>query len=203
MDYPRFDRSSPHTPLTEAELQQLDDWLIGLAEAGVDGVMTLDGMDGYLTALAVGPSKVLDELPTADWLPAIWGGDGPNGAPFPSNQKRKRTTVLVLRHLQSIASVLRAAPAGWEPVFSVVEHEGTEWADAGDWCTGFLQAVDLLPEAWTADWAAPSLAPLLSLGGGLEGTPSDPAPEDAEAIDALSRAVPEAVLGLRAGAAPA
>ena len=147
MDYPRFDRSSPHTPLTEAELQQLDDWLIGLAEAGVDGVMTLDGMDGYLTALAVGPSKVLDELPTADWLPAIWGGDGPNGAPFPSNQKRKRTTVLVLRHLHSIATAWAQRPQAWEPIFSFAdgEDEDTEYADAEDWAAGFLIAA---PAYW-------------------------------------------------------
>jgi uncharacterized protein len=207
MDYPRFDRASPHTPLTEAELQQLDDWLIGLAEAGVDGVMTLDGMDGYLTALAVGPSKVLDELPTADWLPAIWGGDGPNGAPFPSNQKRKRTTVLVLRHLQSIASVLRAAPAGWEPVFSVVEHEGTEWADAGDWCTGFLQATDLDPAAWEPLFEdpvlGPQLVPIALLGGDADrdGDAEDDL-DDPDVRDELSRGAAQAVLALVEHAKP-
>ena len=180
MDYPQFDRASANTPLSEAELEQLDDWLLGLAEAGVDGVMSLDGMDGYLTALAVGPAEVLDRLPTADWLPAVWGGDGPNGAPFTSNQKRKRTTVLVLRHLQSICTVLRQAPTLWEPIFSSVEHGEEEWPDAGDWCTGFLQATDLAPEAWEPLFDDPQLGPQLVPIALLGGDGDD---EAAESLD--------------------
>ncbi|MET0383426.1 MAG: UPF0149 family protein, partial [Burkholderiaceae bacterium] len=99
MDYPSYDPNSPNTPLTEDELAGLDQLLSALP---ADGAMTLDGMDGYLTALLVGP-RPLAELAAAEWLPPIWGGDAaPAPAPFASNQKRKRTTVLVLRHLRSI-----------------------------------------------------------------------------------------------------
>ena len=198
MDYPRFDPASAHTPLTDAELEQLDEWLLSLAQAGVDGVMTLDGMDGYLTALAVGPSKVLTERATADWLPAVWGGDGDDGAPFASNQKRKRTTVLVLRHLQSICCLLRDTPAAWEPVFSMVEQDGHEWADAGDWCTGFLQATDLDPQAWAPLFddptLGPQLVPLALLGGEAD---EDADLDDPQVRDELSRSAAQAVLALQ------
>ncbi len=206
MDYPSYDPQSPNTPLNEAELSGLDDLLTNLPS---DGSMTLDGMDGYLTALLVGP-LVFDKLATADWLPLIWGGDQePAPAPFVSNQKRKRTTVLVLRHLRSIEAALRGAPDAWEPVFSVAEvpgSQGEELADATDWCMGFLAGTDLAPEAWAPLFAdadlGPALATIAWLGGDVEVAadaedhPSEDELEDPQVRDQLSRAAAEAVLKL-------
>lgn len=206
MDYPTYDPQSPVTPLTEAEIDGLDRLLQTLP---ADGVMTLDGVDGFLTALTVGPAEVLATLPTADWLPWVWGGDGDGGndeaTPFASKRQRKATVVLLLRHLRHLAAQFAATPDDWEPIFSIAEHGAEEWADARDWCAGFLQAVDLLPSAWGQTWAAPALAPLLQLGGGLEGmdsvdaTPAAPDDDDLPAIDELSRAVPDAVLAIWLG----
>jgi uncharacterized protein len=203
MDYPTYDPQSPVTPLTESEIDALDRLLQTLP---AEGVMSLDGVDGFLTALAVGPSSVLATLPTADWLPWVWGGDGEGGneqaAPFASKRQRKATVVVLLRHLRHLAQQFASAPDAWEPIFSIAEQGADEWADARDWCAGFLQAVDLLPSAWGPAWAAPELAPLLQLGGGLEGmdgtdaAPAAPADDDLAAIDELSRAVPDAVLAI-------
>ncbi|MDZ7589832.1 MAG: UPF0149 family protein [Rubrivivax sp.] len=220
MDYPRYDPASPITPLGAAELDALDALLQALP---TDGAMTIDGLDGYLTALVVGPPAVLATLPTADWLPWVWGGDneaGPAGAapsssfPFASKRQRKTTVVMVLRHLRHLSQQLGQSPATWEPIFSIAEQGGSEgaeeWVDARDWCTGFLQAVDLRPEAWGDTWqdraSAPVLAPMLVLGGGLEGvTPAADADADLDnpaVCDRLSRVVPEAVLHLLARHAP-
>jgi len=204
MDYPSYDPKSPNTPLTEEELASLDDLLTNLPS---DGSMTLDGMDGFLTALLVGPVS-LATLKTSDWLPTIWGGDQePAPAPFASNQKRKRTTVLVLRHLRSIEAALSGPPDAWEPVFSVAELPGTqgeELADATDWCMGFLAAMDLAPDAWAplnADAEiGPGLATIAFLGGDIDAPPESD--EDAEDMDdpqvrdQLSRAATEVVLKL-------
>lgn len=197
MDYPQYDRNSPNTPLSEAELQQLDELLMHLP---ADGAMTLDGMDGYLTALLVGPSTLLDTAPTAAWLPLIWGGDSTGDRspayPFASNQKRKRTTVMVLRHLQALACTLRDDPESWEPIFSIAEQGEREWADAGDWCTGFLQATDLDPEAWAPLFddpeIGPALVPLALLGGDADADGSDDL-NDPEVRDGLSRAAADVV----------
>jgi len=203
VDYPRYDPGSPVTPLTPAEIDGLDRLLQGLP---ADGVMSLDGVDGYLTALQIGPPELLASWPTADWLPMVWGGDGPGGAeeaaPFASKRQRKATVVLLLRHLRHLGELMASASDQWEPIFSIAEQGARDWADAGDWCAGFLQAVDLMPDAWAVDWTEPTLAPLVTLGGGLGGGLSDaplpPAADDAETIDGLSRAVPDAVLYLKA-----
>ena len=212
MDYPRYDPASPVKPLSPAELDALDRLLQALP---VDAAMTLDGADGFLTALQVGPPELLATLPTADWLPWVWGGDGALGneesTPFNSKRQRKDSVVQLLRHLRHLGAQLADAPDDWEPVFSIAEQGPSEWADARDWCAGFLQAVDLLPSAWEAAWddpeLGPALAPLLVLGGGLADAPTinEDDSDDLAAVDALSRAVPEAVLALRARwhAAPA
>jgi uncharacterized protein len=206
MQYPQFDRQSPNTPLSNDELQALDELLLSLP---VDGAMSLDGMDGYLTALLIGPSKVLDTLPTADWLPAIWGGDpeGDGPAPFASNQKRKRTVVMVLRHLQALACTLRDSPDDWQPVFSVAEQGDEELADASDWCTGFLQATDLDPEAWAPLFddaqIGPALVPIALLGGEVDADAGADL-SDPTVCNDLSRAAADAVLLLlERGQAPA
>lgn len=197
MDYPRYDPASPVTPLSPADIDGLDRLLQALP---TDGAMSLDGVDGYFTALVLGPPELLGGLATDQWLPAVWGGDGDGGneaaEPFASKRQRKATIVLLLRHLRHLAHQLATAPAAWEPIFSVAEQgagqNASEWADARDWCAGFLLAVDLMPDAWRVDWAAEAWAPVLTLGGGLDGLAD--VPEDLSEVDTLSRAVPEAVL---------
>ncbi|HEY9029642.1 MAG TPA: UPF0149 family protein [Burkholderiaceae bacterium] len=204
MDYPSYDPKSAVTPLTEDELASLDELLASLPS---DGAMTLDGMDGYLTALLVGPVP-LSSMKTGDWLPAIWGGDGePAPAPFRSNQQRKRSTVLVLRHLRAIQEALSGPPDAWEPIFNVAEVPGThgdELADATDWCLGFLAATDLAPDAWVPLQEDPEvgggLATIAMLAGEIEVT--DDEDEDAANLDDphvrdhLSRAAADVVLQL-------
>jgi uncharacterized protein len=205
MSYPQFDRGSNNSPLDDDELQAFDELLQGLP---TDGAMTVEGVDGYLTAMLLAPPDWLDQWPTADWLPLVWGGDGPDGQPFASGRQRKLATLFALRHLQSIAVALREHPRLWEPLFSIVEAEGEggqkeEWIDAQDWCTGFLQAMDLQPDAWN-DWLrdaelGPALRTIALLGGE---EPADLASEESEALDdpeardAMARQVVEGVLAM-------
>lgn len=201
MQYPSYDPQSAVTPLQPEELSSLDALLQRLPS---DAAMSLDGFDGFLTALAIGPAAVL-AAPGADWLPLIWGGDEAGtdaAAPFASKRQRKDTVVLALRHLRALSHQLRQTPEHWEPIFSIAEQGATEWVDAREWCMGFLQAVDLAPEAWGGVWADPAVAPLLLLGGGLDGVPAADADapdlDDPAVCDHLSRAVPDAVLHLLA-----
>ncbi len=202
VNYPDYDPQSAVTPLTPEEIAALDGLLLRL---DADEAMSLDGFDGYLTALAIGPAA-LQTLPTAAWLPLIWGGDGSDGvAPFTTKRQRKNTVVQALRHRRHLSDMLQTRPDAWEPIFSIAEHGADEFADAREWCMGFLQAVDLLPDAWGVDWHGAALQPLLQLGGGLDGTATSPAAsDDPTACDALSRQVPDAVLLLaqQLGAAP-
>jgi uncharacterized protein len=198
VDYPRYDPAVDAPPLTDTELEAFDTLLQSLP---ADNSMNVENLDGYLTALLVGP-PLLARLRSADWLPAVWGGDGPGGAPFASQKQRKRAALLVLRHLHAVDAQLRRAPDDWQPVFSVAEVDGDEWADAEDWCVGFLHAVALDAAAWAPLFddpaLAPALVPLALLGGDEAGLAAadvqrlaDPAQRDE-----LSRQVVDAVLVL-------
>lgn len=201
MQYPTYDPASAVTPLGPEEIAALDMLLQRLQS---DTAMSLDGFDGYLTAFAIGPAALRD-MPTADWLPLIWGGDAEadeEAAPFATKRQRKNTVVQALRHLRHLSQQLRDAPKDWEPIFSIAEHGADELVDAREWCMGFLQAVDLQPGAWGTVWQEAALEPLLLLGGGLEGHAPDAAVaqelDDPAVCDKFSRAVPDAVLHLLA-----
>jgi uncharacterized protein len=199
MEYPQYDPTIANTPLTDDELDALDRMLRAIP---ADAAMNVEVMDGYLTALLVGP-RLVDSLRTRQWIPAVWGGDGEGSAPFESNRQRKKATVLVLRHLHSIACQLRDAPEAWEPVFSIAEVEERELVDAEEWCIGFLQAVALDAEAWTPYFEredlAPALRPIVLLGADEAELPADDVARlaDPDARDETSRAVIDAVLALR------
>lgn len=188
MEYPDYDPALDVPPLSDAEIDDLDALLRALPG---DAAMNVEALDGYLTALLVGPGT-LRALPTARWMPAVWGGDGAGPAPFASQKQKKRAIVLVLRHLHAIDRALATDPEAWEPVVSVAETTaGDEFVDAEDWCAGFLQAVPLDAQGWAAlfddpNWG-PMLAPVVVMGGEAG------APEDPVARDDASRAAIEAM----------
>jgi uncharacterized protein len=195
MQYPQYNPASDNRPLTDEELDDLDELLSVLP---TDGALNIEALDGYLAGLLLSPQKLAD-LPGEAWLPPIWGGDQePDPKPFVSGKQRKKVVMAVLRHLQSIAMAWTHAPKAWEPIFSFAdgEDEDTEYADAEDWAAGFLLAVNLAPEAWAPlfDGAetGPLLAPVVALGS--EDSPlADASPAER---DALSRAIPDAMLAL-------
>ncbi len=185
MQYPDYNPALQSAPLDDAELDALDTLLQSLP---ADNAMNVEALDGYLTALAVGPWKAFPR--SAVWMPAIWGGDGEGAGPFASEKQRKRTVVLVLRHLHAIDSTLRTAPETWEPVLSVAETDTSELVDAEDWCAGFLEAVALDPDAWAPAFEGPLLEPMARLGSDVESEALDDATRDAlsrAAIDAIAQ----------------
>ncbi|KQW51629.1 MULTISPECIES: UPF0149 family protein [unclassified Roseateles] len=196
MNYPHYNPASDNRPLSDEELNDLDELLGALP---TDAAMNIEALDGYLAALLLTPGLDLADLPGEAWLPLIWGGDGEHDpAPFASGKQRKKVVMLVLRQLQSIATAWTQHPQGWEPIFSFADgdDEDTEYADAEDWAAGFLLAVDLAPEAWgplfDADDTAELLAPIAALAGEDGGLAEGSAAER----DAASRKIPDAMLAL-------
>ncbi len=205
MDYPDYNPAIDTPPLADEEIDALDALLQALPG---EAAMNVEGLDGYLTALLLGPHPP-SAMKSAAWLPLVWGGDGEGSAPFPSQKQRKRATMLVLRHLRAIDRQLQNAAAAWEPIFSIAETADAELVDAEDWCIGFLQAVAMDPEAWAPLFddaeIGPALVPVALLGADESGLGeadlarlADPAQRDA-----LSRAIVDAVLRLQARRAAA
>lgn len=199
MQYPDYKPDLESPPLSDEELRSLDDLLAGLP---AEQAMNIEQLDGFLTALLLAP-KPASTLAGADWIPTVWGGDGPGEAPFASGKQKKRAIVLVLRHLHALDRQIHHQPDAWEPVFSVAETaDGDELADAEDWCIGFLQATTLDPEGWSRLFDDAALGPLLVPIGLLGGDESQLPPGEAERLgdpvhrDALTRSLPDAVLAL-------
>lgn len=204
MQYPDYKPALESPPLSDDELQALDSLL---AELDTDEAMNVEMLDGYLTALLLAPTPVA-QLRGADWLPTVWGGDGDRDgagdseAPFASGKQKKRAIVMVLRHLRAIDQALQHHPDRWEPVFSVAEDGDREFADAEDWCIGFLQATAMDVDGWGRLFDDPELGPHLLPVALLGGDDSQLAPADVERLadpeqrDGLSRSLPDAMLAL-------
>lgn len=194
MNYPSYRPESDDRPLSDDELNELDELL---AELPADATMNIEALDGYLAALLLAPAP-LPDLPGAAWLPPIWGGDGsPEPAPFVSGKQRKKAVMLVLRHLHSIATAWAKGPQAWEPIFSqATDDDGQDYADAEDWAAGFLAAVSLDPDSWgplfdegeTEEW----LAPIVALGS-VDGLLTNASLAER---DAASRLIPDAMLAM-------
>ena len=196
MQYPHYNPESDNRPLSDEELSDLDELLAALP---TDAAMNVEALDGYLAGLLLTPGRQLADLPGEAWLPVVWGGDGePDPAPFASGKQRKKVVMGVLRHLQSIALAWTHQPKAWEPIFSFAdgEDEGTEYADAEDWAAGFLMAVGLAPEAWAPLFDGAETAALLAPIAALGGEDGALAEASAEARDAASRTIPDAMLVL-------
>jgi|CXWL01.1.fsa_nt_gi uncharacterized protein len=143
--------------LDEQDFEEMDQLLDSL---GADDGLHLDGAQGLLTALAVGPRPVGPE----HWLPVILGGE-PVGAP---GEELQRLLQLLLRLEASIISGLEHYI--YDSIFAEEEQaNGERVIDAGGWCTGFGLGVDLNAEVWELRMQedrnlVQMLAPIVALG---------------------------------------
>jgi uncharacterized protein len=129
-------------PLTNDELQELNDFL--LYELQSDESMTLDILDGYLHAIAIGPTS----LPPRHWLPGIWG-EGDRVVPFGTSIKRRDHILsLIKRRFDSIIAGLEAEPKTLYPRWWTTEFDGKEYDDAEGWAYGFCEGMKLCWSDW-------------------------------------------------------
>lgn len=158
-------------PLSEVEINELDRFLA--SEATSDETMMVDALDGYLTALALGPVDV----PLADWLPGVWGPDETHAPRFQSVEQEARIVALIERHAAGLRWALDFDPDGLDSIFDTVSYQdkSREYLDGEMWAYGFLEGIALAREAWQPlfdDAAAmDALMPIYILGA------DDPTPE--------------------------
>jgi uncharacterized protein len=179
----------PETPLSQEEICELDRFL--LSDATPDECMDIVTLDGFLTALAIGPELV----PPSVWLPLIWGGE--KEPVFESAAQAGRVIGILMRRFNDICRMFGEKATGFEPLLYTSEVDGeTVWIGE-DWCVGFMEAVALI----VADWQplfndkpdCALLAPILLLGTEvgweeLDGS-TDPEGGCEAALDALGPAV--------------
>ncbi|MBW7861238.1 MAG: UPF0149 family protein [Rhodocyclaceae bacterium] len=152
-------------PLSEDELDELDAFL--LSDATSDETMLLDHLDGYLTAIVVGPTS----LNMSQWYSGIWGGCAEDSPHFETMEKAQRIMQMIMRHYNGIIWSLDYDADTHEPLFDVItpEDQFIECIDAEMWSVGFMEGLALCRADWQPlfddsrgiEW----LTPIRLLGG--------------------------------------
>jgi uncharacterized protein len=124
--------------LTEAELDELENFLMSAATP--DECMDISMLDGFLTALAVGPNT----LAPSDWMPVIWGGE----MQWANQAQVERISTLIFRHANAILFYLRDDPDTFDPLLYENEVDGKRVQVIDEWCSGFVQGMVLDEAAW-------------------------------------------------------
>ena len=171
-------------PLQDDRIEQL----AGLLErrAVPFGGLGLEALDGFFSALAVGP----DAIPDAEWQAVVWGGRAPRW----NDDAEAAEVAALLAEARELAlqrachdgDVLpdRLTPLLWLPEDPDAPHP--DELDAGsDWAEGFLRAVDLREAAWDTwldedEWIAAILGLLDQLASGEVLVDDDPAAPSAQ-----------------------
>ena len=135
--------TSPFAPLSEDEFEELDQFL--LYDVDTEEVMMSDTMDGFLHAIAVGPTT----LHPKQWLPKIWGTEDMM-PPMDSVEELNHILGLVMRHFNSIIAGLEADPREISPCWSTMTYDNDEreYDDAEGWAYGFVEGMRLCWNDW-------------------------------------------------------
>jgi len=157
-------------PLQDDRIEQLAELLE--RRAVPFGGLGLEALDGFLSALAVGP----EAIPDAEWQAVVWGGRAPRW----NDDDEAREVAALLAEARELALRRachdddslpdRLAPLLWLP--EDPDAAQPDELDAGsDWAEGFLRAVDLREAAWDAwldedEWIAAILGLLDQLASG-------------------------------------
>lgn len=129
-------------PLSDEELDELDRFL--LSDATSDETMMLDTLDGYLTAIAVGPTTIMP----SQWLPRVWGPTDEHAPEFETTKQAKRILELILRHMNGIAWSFESDLDSYEPMMNTRMYQGREYLDGEMWSFGFMNGVTLCRKDW-------------------------------------------------------
>jgi uncharacterized protein len=132
------------TPLEADEMDELDRFL--LSDATSDETMMLDCLDGYLTAIVIGPASIK----TSEWLPGVWGPSERDEPAFDTFEEAQHILDLILDQRNGIVESLRQDPDRFEPVFDHVVYEGDtqEYLDGEMWAHGFMRGIELREADW-------------------------------------------------------
>jgi uncharacterized protein len=134
-------------PLAEAELAELDHFLLGRVEdeeeleEGDVGVTSVFELDGLFAALVSGPVLVQPE----QWMETVWGEHEPE---WSSELQFDSIVGLMMRHLNTMAATLAEAPEEFEPLFQQDEEDGETYIVVDEWCEGYVKGVALATAQW-------------------------------------------------------
>lgn len=131
-------------PLSDEEQEELAAFL--LSDATSDETMLLDHLDGYLTAIVIGPTS----LSMSQWYSGIWGSREEHAPHFETMDEAHRIMQMIMRHYNGIIWSLEHDADSHEPIFDtfIPEDSSKEFIDAEMWAAGFMDGVALCRADW-------------------------------------------------------
>lgn len=173
-------------PIEEPDIEALDRFLT--SDRAPQNCMMLSELDGFLTAIAIGPELVMP----SKWLPAIWDGDEPG---FRDEEEANIVLGAIIGRYNQI--LYQIDNDSFEPKF----WQGPEGiVIAVDWAEGFVTAINMYLEAWTPLLESQDdvkiVLPILALcgsedGGSLLGISVE---DDIMVLANAAKTVPECVM---------
>lgn len=144
-------------PLSEADLDELEGFLD--SDSVPARALSLEGLHGLLTALAIGPAHV----GVNEWIERVWGEDEEPQFASAAQAERVRELMVALG-----ADIERSLDEGEEfaPVIYLTQDGSFEESTGFEWAGGFLEGVAMREEAWRPlledEELAQMLAPVLA-----------------------------------------
>lgn len=192
---PKRSMNVPFAPLTDEEFNELDQFLLHGVDS--DEVMMIDAVDGFLHAIAIGPTT----LHPKQWLPKIWGTKEMM-PPMDSIDQMNHVLGLVMRHFNSIIAGLEADPREIAPCWGTFPYRGKEYDDAEGWTYGFVEGMRLSWNDWQPMLKTPEgqawFRPIGLLGDDDFGPDQDELTKTPARRAKLAAQIPEAVLAMHA-----
>ena len=102
--------------------------------------MSIAMLDGFLTAIVIGPEVVMP----SDYLPRVWDWKrGKNDVEFEDLDEANRILGYIQRMHNRVAGPLMSEPSATLPLFILEPHR-----DHREWLGGFAMGAEFDPEVW-------------------------------------------------------
>ena len=136
---------SLHSPLSVEEFAKLKSFLFSDLK-GEESFSSVEMVDGYMTALAVGPEVMEPDI----WIPYILNQETSDEPCSLSDADAGMIRELLVRHMDSITLQLHADSDGFIPLFERVKYAGRKEKDVAieHWAFGFTMGIELVHESW-------------------------------------------------------
>ncbi|UWX58524.1 YecA family protein [Chlorobaculum sp. MV4-Y] len=184
-----------HQPLSEEELNMLEAFLAS-ADSPEECMNSLEMIDGYLTAIVIGPEVV----PEHRWIKYMLDPENLRENLFNSPEDEARITDLLNRHVNAIDAQFESDPEGFLPIYEMFSYSEEEERQIAieEWALGFILGMELSHEAWQPLFSDESTAmlagPLFVLGKVTEDYDTMSQEEKDQMVDMLD----ESIIGIYA-----
>ena len=128
--------ATQHLDDSDFDLKKLGQFL--MSDRAPEDCMQLSDLDGFLTAIAVGPELSMP----SEWLPVIWG----EGEPVFENTEDAQSVIgAIMGRYNEILRLIQDEPDAHGPLFRETPDGQVV---AADWAEGFMDGVGLRRHAW-------------------------------------------------------